>query len=181
MAEEITRLPLLQQREIEARIVGPLIRAFAGEVGEPRTLEIVRQVIIELARQSGADLARSLGDQSLESFARTLARWCENDALEIEMLEKSPERLSFNVVRCRYAEMYRALGLADLGASLSCQRDFALSEGFNPDIQLTRTQTLMEGAAYCDFRFRHVSTEPGDTSGETSTSLDHPAPDQYGS
>ena len=79
--------------------------------------------------------------------------------LEIEMLEKTPQRLSFNVVRCRYAEMYRSLGLADLGASLSCQRDFALSEGFNPEIQLTRTQTLMEGAAYCDFRFRHDGAE----------------------
>ena len=29
-----TPLPLLNQREIEARIVGPLIRAFASELGE---------------------------------------------------------------------------------------------------------------------------------------------------
>ncbi len=159
MADEKPRLPLLEQREIEGRIVGPLIRAFARELGEPRTLKIVRQVIVELARQAGAELARSIGDEGLESFAGTLGRWCENDALEIEMLEKTPQRLSFNVVRCRYAEMYRSLGLADLGSSLSCQRDFALSEGFNPEIQLTRTQTLMEGAAYCDFRFRHVGAE----------------------
>jgi hypothetical protein len=178
MTDEKTRLPLLEQREIEARIVGPLIRAFARELGEPRAIEIVRQVIIELARQAGAELARSLGDQSLDSFARTLGRWCENDALEIEMLEKSPQRLSFNVVRCRYAEMYRALGLADLGAHLSCQRDFALSEGFNPDIQLTRTQTLMEGASCCDFRFRHVTSEPAETEGKTSSPLAEPVRDQ---
>jgi hypothetical protein len=178
MVEEKTRLPLLEQREIEARILGPLIRAFSREVGEPRTLEIVRQVIIELARQSGAELARRLGDQSLESFARTLGRWCENGALEIEMLEKSQDRLSFNVVRCKYAEMYRALGLADLGSSLSCQRDFALSEGFSPDIQLTRTQTLMEGAAYCDFRFRHVTAEPVQTDGEPTASDAEAARDQ---
>jgi hypothetical protein len=181
MANEKTRLPLLEQREIEARIVGPLIRAFARELGEPRALEIVRQVIVELARQAGAELAHSLGVQGLESFASTLGRWCENDALELEMLEKSPEHLSFNVVRCKYAEMYRALGLADLGSSLSCQRDFALSEGFNPEIQLTRTQTLMEGAAYCDFRFRHLRAEPAETGDETATSLDQPAPDQPGS
>jgi hypothetical protein len=178
MAEEKTRLPLLEQREIEARIVGPLIRAFALELGEPRALEIVRQVIVGLARNSGAELARNLGDASLESFAQTLGRWCENDALEIEMLEKTQERLSFNVVRCRYAEMYRALGLADLGASLSCQRDFALSEGFNPVIQLTRTQTLMEGAAYCDFRFRNVTAVPAEAERETSTSLDESDSDQ---
>jgi hypothetical protein len=25
--------------------------------------------------------------------------------------------------------------------------------GFNPDLKLTRTQTVMEGASHCDFRF----------------------------
>src|SRR5271165_191274 len=153
---EAPKLPLLQQREIEARIVGPLMRAFAAELGQERTLAILRQVIGELARQSGADLARSLGEQTLEAFSRTLTRWQEDGALEIELIEQSAERLSFNVVRCRYAEMYRALGLSDLGATLSCQRDFALAEGFNPEIKLERTQTLMEGASCCDFRFRTI-------------------------
>jgi hypothetical protein len=163
---EKTPLPLLEQREIEARIVGPLIRAFADELGEERAFSIVAQVIQGLARQSGAELARLLGEQTLDAFARTLDRWREKGALEIEILEQSPQRLSFNVTRCRYAEMYRALGLADLGASLSCQRDSALAQGFNPDIELTRTQTIMEGAPFCDFRFRlagakQAAVEPG--------------------
>jgi L-2-amino-thiazoline-4-carboxylic acid hydrolase-like protein len=160
MADESPSLPLLKQREIEAKIVGPLIRAFAAEIGEERAVGIVRGVITELARQGGADLARRLGEHSLEAFARSLDRWRENDALEIDMLEQSSEQLSFNVVRCRYAEMYRALGMADLGSSLSCQRDFALAEGFSQDIQLTRTQTLMEGASFCDFRFRKREPRP---------------------
>jgi hypothetical protein len=49
--------------------------------------------------------------------------------------------------------MYRALGIPELGALLSCNRDFALIERFNPDVRLTRTQTIMEGATHCDFRF----------------------------
>jgi L-2-amino-thiazoline-4-carboxylic acid hydrolase len=156
MSIQAPKLPLLEQREIEARIVGPLVHAFAAELGQERTVAILRQVIGDLARQSGTDLARSLGEQSLEAFARTLDRWRENGALEIDLIEQSAERLSFNVVRCRYAEMYHALGLAELGASLSCQRDFALAEGFSPEIRLVRTQTLMEGAPFCDFRFRVV-------------------------
>ena len=147
-------LTLLQQREIEAKVVGPLIRGFAAELGSEKTLEIVRAVIVNLAHEAGADLARRVGEASLEAFAKGLDRWSEGGALEIDVLEESPERLSFNVTRCKYAEMYRALGLADLGGSLSCQRDFALIEGFNPDITLERTQTLMEGASHCDFRFR---------------------------
>jgi len=150
-------ISLLQQREIEAKVVGPLIRGFAEEVGTDRALQIVRQVIVNLAHEAGADLARRLGEVSLEAFAGGLDRWSEGGALEMEILERSPERLSFNVTRCKYAEMYRRLGLADLGGSLSCQRDFALVEGFNPAITLERTQTLMEGASHCDFRFRASS------------------------
>lgn len=159
----IPKLSLLQRREIEARIVGPLIRAFGAEFGEARTLEIVRTVIAELARASGADLAEALGERGLEAFANTLDRWKEGGALELDVLEQSPRNLSFNVTRCRYAELYRALGLADLGASLSCQRDFALAEGFNPAIKLERTQTIMEGASFCDFRF-HVGAVANDPS-----------------
>lgn len=156
------RLTLIHQREIEAQIVGPLIRAVSEVLGEEKTLELVRGVISQLARQSGAALAEALGEATLSAFARGLDRWKEGGALEIDVLEQTPERLSFNVTRCRYAEMYRALGLGDLGASLSCQRDFALVEGFSPAIALDRTQTLMEGAPFCDFRFRTraVTSDP---------------------
>ena len=160
MPDAIPKQSLLQQREIEARVVGPLLRAFAGELGTERTLELTREAIAKLSRESGAELARALGEATLESFAHCLDRWSEGGALEIDVLEQSAERLSFNVTRCRFAEMYRALGLADLGSSLSCLRDFALIEGFNPGIRLERTQTIMEGASHCDFRFRAAGASP---------------------
>ena len=73
------------------------------------------------------------------------------------MLEESDEMLSFNVTRCRYAELYESLGFREFGTSFSCARDFALIEGFNPDIALERTRTIMEGADHCDFRYRRKS------------------------
>jgi hypothetical protein len=164
MAETAPRLPLLEQREIEAKIIGPLVRAVAGELGEEKTMALLRGVISDLARTSGKGLAEALGTATLEAFAQSLGRWSEGGALEIELIEASAERLDFNVVRCRYAEMYRALGLADLGATLSCQRDFSLVQGFNPEIRLTRTRTIMEGAPFCDFRFRAASTSTPDSS-----------------
>lgn len=154
MSAETTSIPLLQRREIEAGVLGPLIRAFAQEFGDAAALAVVRRVVAELARQGGAELARAIGQASLEAFAATLDRWREGGALELDMLEQSETTLSFNVTRCRYAEMYRALGMEDLGASLSCARDLHLARGFNPEIELVRTQTIMEGASFCDFRFR---------------------------
>ena len=147
---------LLARREIEARIVGPLIDALSAEFGRARVLACVREAIKALARGTGAELAQ--GGCTLAHFADALALWKQDGALEMEVLEQSPEKLSFNVTRCRYAEMYAALGLRDIGAVLSCNRDFSLVEGFNPSIRLTRTQTIMEGAPHCDFRF--VAPEP---------------------
>lgn len=64
------------------------------------------------------------------------------------------------MIRCRYAEMYRSLGIPEVGVLLSCNRDFSLVEGFNPDVQLTRTQTIMQGASPCDFRFVRAPQRP---------------------
>ncbi|MFX8852579.1 L-2-amino-thiazoline-4-carboxylic acid hydrolase, partial [Acinetobacter baumannii] len=61
----------------------------------------------------------------------------------------------FNVVRCRYAEMYRQMGLGEIGPLLSCNRDGAFCDGYDPKLKLTRSQTIMEGASHCDFRYRY--------------------------
>lgn len=147
-------LAMIDQREIEAGIAGPLIRAFAAEFGTEATLAIVERVVTEAAHASGRRWAELTGGTDLERFARILDRWQENDALEITILRSDAEALEFNVTRCRYAEMYHRLGLGDLGGVLSCARDGALAVGFDPSIRLTRTQTIMQGATHCDFRFR---------------------------
>ncbi len=50
--------------------------------------------------------------------------------------------------------VHRARGVPELGALLSCKRDASRIDGFNPDVELTRTQTLMQGASHCDFRYQ---------------------------
>jgi hypothetical protein len=94
-----------------------------------------------------------VGGNSLEDFAKEMSLWSQDDAITFDLLDLTAEKISMNVTRCRYAEMYRELGMADLGFALSCARDFTMVEGFNPKIRLERTQTLMEGAEHCDFRF----------------------------
>ena len=49
------------------------------------------------------------------------------------------------------------MGLGDIGDILSCNRDGAFCEGYDPRIKLTRTQTIMGGASHCDFRYRSTS------------------------
>jgi hypothetical protein len=147
------RIGVLTRREVEARILAPLIDALGERFGRAEVLEIVRDTIVQVARQQGSELAEAMGGSGSAAFIQSLEFWQKDDALQLDILAQEAGRLDFNVTRCRYAEMYRALGVPELGALLSCSRDFALTAGFNPDARLTRTQTIMEGAPHCDFRY----------------------------
>jgi len=151
--DTLNEIGVLKRREIEARIIGPFVDALASEFERERVLAILSETIINVARQQGAERAAAVGDNSLLAFSQSAGDWRKGNALEIDVLEQNEEQYDFDVTRCRYAEMYRALGRADLGAVLSCNRDYSLVEGFNPEIKLERKQTIMQGAPCCTFRY----------------------------
>ncbi len=142
----------LERRRIEAGVLVPMIQAFQREFGKERANEVAREVIVQLARQDGERWAGQFGDD-LSAMARVSGVWSAGGSLEIKKLEESGGKLDFNVTRCRYAEYFKELGLPELGYLIHCNRDYAMVDGFNPRIRLKRTQTIMEGAAHCDFRF----------------------------
>jgi hypothetical protein len=156
------RIGVLNRREVEARILGPLIDQLGLAFDPDKVLEVVRETIIRIGGEQGEQLARTMGGNSMGHFAESLKYWTQDEALEIQVLEQTDERFIFNVTRCRYAELYRSLGIPDLGRLLSCNRDFALIRGFNGRITLDRTKTIMEGADCCDFRYRLKKDETGE-------------------
>jgi hypothetical protein len=158
--DRLNAVGVLTRREIEARILAPVVNALGERFGRDEVVAIVRDVIVNIAREQGRAMAAARQDNSLASFAATLEPWTRDEALRLEVREQSEERLSFDVTRCRYAEMYRALGIPELGAVLSCNRDAALIEGFNPGVTLVRTQTIMQGAPCCDFRYSRADSPP---------------------
>ena len=159
-ADTLNEIGVLKRREIEARILMPVLEALGEEFGRDRVFEVARRVIVDVAQDQGRQLAESMGGNSLTHFATALEDWKKGDAYRMDVLRQDDQRFDFNVTRCRYAEMYRALGIPEVGALLSCNRDFALIEGFNPAVELERTQTIMQGATHCDFRFRRRPDGP---------------------
>ena len=150
-----TDLPILEQRRIEANIIKPIYDEMVAELGEDRAKQIVGAAIIKNSVEQGRAYAESEGGEtSLESFHALLPQWKANGALEVEMLKETKTEVQYNVTRCRYAEMYREMGIAKIGHLLSCNRDGTFCTGYNPDIELERTQTIMGGATHCDFRYK---------------------------
>jgi hypothetical protein len=142
----------LERRKIEAGVLIPMVQAFQRAIGKERANEIAREVIIELARKDGERWAQQFGTD-LPAMHAVSGVWAGGGSLDIQTLEASEERLDFNVTRCGYAEFYKGLGLPELGYLFHCNRDFAMVDGFSSNLKLRRTQTVMEGATHCDFRF----------------------------
>ena len=157
------RIGVLTRREVEARVLAPIVDALGERFGREEVVKVVTESIIKIAHEQGEEMAASLGGKGSDAFMESLQFWTMDDALELEVLRHTDESLDFNVTRCRYAEMYRELGIPELGAVFSCNRDFALIEGFNPEATLTRTQTIMAGATHCNFRYQFpVKEKPQD-------------------
>jgi hypothetical protein len=154
MCKNMNDIPLITRREIEARIVGPLLERFSQELGSEKAEQIIHKVIAELSRAHGQELAKAAGSNTINDFAKSLEAFGKGGANEMQILVLDDERFEFNMTKCKYADLYKAIGNPRLGVILSCTCDFSLCHGFNPRIKLTRTQTIMEGGAYCDFRFR---------------------------
>lgn len=151
---QVPAISHLKRREIQAPIADCLIRGFAAELGQAKALEIATAAIREETRKSGQAMAEKLGANSLKVLQQVVEEvWSEGGAATIRVLEASDQKLSFDVTRCCYAEMYEAMRMKDLGFCLSCSRDESFTSGFNPRIRLTRSQTIMQGASHCDFRF----------------------------
>mgnify|MGYP001248765180 CR=1 FL=1 len=149
-------LSMLEKRKIEAEILKEVYETLKESHGE----EVARKTIAESVRRSAIEQARAFaaaapGGTSLKAFQDVMPLWTKGGALEIEVREQSPERFAFDVVRCRYAETYKAMGLGEIGHLLSCNRDGAFCEGYDPKLKLQRSQTIMQGASHCDFTYTY--------------------------
>jgi len=87
-------------------------------------------------------------------MASAFASFARGEALDYGVRAQSQDIYEVDVTGCRYAQFYKELREPELGFLLACSQDFSFAEGLGPDIKLTRTQTIMQGASHCDFRYR---------------------------
>jgi hypothetical protein len=110
-----------------------------------------------MAKRSGAPKKQQKNVPDVgKAVASAFAAYARDDALDYTVIERSEDAFAFDVTRCRYAEFYKELGEPELGFLLVGSADFDTAAGFGGDIELTRTQTIMQGATRCDFRYRRV-------------------------
>ena len=152
-------MAMLDRRRIEAGILKHVYDALKTSHGDAVAKATLAAAVRAAAIEQAEGIARKTGATSLQSFIDDQEPWLRGGALEIEIKERSATRYRFDVTRCKYAEMYRQMGLGEIGHLLSCQRDGTFCEGYDKNLRLRRTRTIMEGASRCDFDYRYVADD----------------------
>ena len=148
-------IPVIEQAKIQAQVLIPLVKALQAELGEERASTLVRKALGDVYRRLGEQWWRAKESTHVgETMALAFASFAKGDAVEYSVRAQSQDTYEIDVTGCRYAQFYKELGEPELGFLLVCSSDFPFAEGFGPDIKLTRTQTIMQGASHCDFRYR---------------------------
>ena len=156
-------IPLIEQVRIQAQVLVPLVKTLRAELGEERANALVRKALGALYRKYGEKWWRDQGERSLgEKVASAFEMFAAGGALDYEVLRETPDTVELNVTRCRYAEFYKSIGAPELGFLLTCSgdADFFHAEGFGAGVRLTVTQTIMQGASHCVFRYAPGKGEP---------------------
>ncbi len=152
-----SELSRIEKRALEATVLAPVMAAVAERIGKDAAVALLLEVNEREAFQRGVEAGAQIDQIGISDLVNEVESWSEGTSMEFEVIEKTAETYHFNVTRCPYFEKYREMGLLEYGVALSCCRDDAFTRGFSAGLKLVRTQTIMEGADYCDFRYSFSS------------------------
>jgi hypothetical protein len=153
-------LTSVQKRQTEAEIVDLIYKEMILTIGEDAARKILSHAITKISVSEGVEQAKMADSAPTpKRYMELMQDWSRDGSMDITPISNSEQHAHFKVTRCAYAEMYKSLGKEPLGEILSCGRDGTVCQGYNANLQLSRTQTIMTGASSCDFRIELLSSD----------------------
>lgn len=140
---------ILNAVKIQSRVVVPIIRELEKEIGKERAHAIVGRAIAN----AYVDY-RELKGFEKNSHPRVEQEFDNGFPVEREVVDDTDETYGYNINGCEFAEYFRSIGEPEIGALMTCGVDYAAEELIRPEWDFERTQTRMQGAPHCDFRWR---------------------------
>jgi len=150
-------ISFLTQAKLQAQVVVPILRALREKIGKAEADALVANALRDWSKEQFRRVGEDAGGRKLENWQPIWENAFSKigDGFEMDMLANEGGAQDFNVTKCPYAEFFQELGEPELGAVLLCEQDVHLAEGVGgDDIDFERSQTIMGGASYCDFRIR---------------------------
>jgi L-2-amino-thiazoline-4-carboxylic acid hydrolase len=142
---------IIEATKIQARTVIPIVKALEAELGKEKAHEIVGRAIasnhLAWMEKRGAEPTAHPRDRGESpSFP-----------VESEVIDDGEDSYGCNFTSCAFADFFCSIGEPEIGALMTCGVDFATEDHLRPGWEFTRTQTRMQGADFCDFRWKRKS------------------------
>ncbi|MCC6764054.1 MAG: L-2-amino-thiazoline-4-carboxylic acid hydrolase [Deltaproteobacteria bacterium] len=154
-------ISLLDQVKMQAQVLVPVLRELRAALGVERANALVTKALREWSRDTFLRIGAAKPGTPRERWQTLTEEMMPRIGSDIDMQvrELEPDTMTIDITGCRYADFFRALDEPELGAVLLCESDDHIAEVGGDEVQFTRTQTIMKGAKYCDFRYRMKRSE----------------------
>jgi len=133
----------------------PTLQSLSARIGQEKYIEMLKEGAEDEARRFGQDLAKKLGKNDLTAYTDDLRKperfW--QHVLTYEIVEDTPKAFELKITECLWAATFRAGNASDIGYAVCCHGDYAAIQAFNPNLEMIRTKTLMQGDAFCNHRY----------------------------
>ena len=148
----------MDEFKAQAQVLIPVLKAARVELGEEQANRLIlgalRAWCRERFKQTGAGIPGT-SKEKWDTIKKLDGSRTRDHDLEFEILKWEPEAVKYDVSRCIYADIFIELGEPELGAVLVCDSDiYLVEEVTGPEVEYTRTQSIMEGGSFCDIRWR---------------------------
>ena len=133
----------------------PMMLGVSAELGRENLVQILEKISGERAAKEAQDWAKEIGNNDLESWIADLRNpdYFASHVRTWTIIEDSTHVFEVKVTDCLLAETFRAAGAADIGYASFCSGDIAAVAAYNPNIELIRRKTLMQGDECCSQRY----------------------------
>ena len=128
--------------------VGNIIKDMKERFGE-EVYDVIWEAHSERVKDEWRKKAEEHGDNSIESLIELLWKPLQQHGFEYTM-EKTDSGVQMKCTKCPTANRALRLGVGEQKYYDICKNDWAIAEGFNPNIGFTMTKTLMQGDDCCN-------------------------------
>ena len=127
-----------------AKFIRTLQKRFGDEV-----YQIIAKQNGENAFAEWKSISEKSGNNSIDDLIKYLWEPLKKDGFEYEV-EKTELGIQMKCTHCSFYDMAKHFGVTDEAFYMICEADPYITEGFNSEIGLKRTKTLMQGHDCCD-------------------------------
>lgn len=139
-------------RQRHEKYIG-ILKRLEQDIGKERLLAALKKASYEENVELGRRLAGRI--PSLDVFAAPFRNEDSNLAhtLVRDIVEDSEQAFEMRITECLVAKVFAKADARDLGYACVCHADFGLPVGINPQLELIRSKTLMQGHDCCNHRY----------------------------